>query len=170
MVGDDSFSYAKKQIGNANLRLERVEELLSDDDAELPLLEFINSPHIIHDCQICIELYLKSIFKLLGENPPRKHALDFEDAKGILRAENHPSVFDGAYRLPRVVFLNRFWREFYEDSKYGNMELNIAPGKILRVKDVERAVEDANYCKEVAEDLLEAVKEERKSESSEEDE
>lgn len=158
----DHLSYALAQMENARMRLKNVEELMSDEDSEFDIATRFNKSNIIHDCQICIELYAKVIFKAVDVNPEKRHKIDFENAGNLLK-RNFPDGFEDERRLPRVIFLSRFWREFYEDSKYGQMELNIAPDRYLRKKDAERAKEDAEFCREVAEDLVDAAKEEYES-------
>lgn len=165
MTKDDYFIYANTQIRNANKRLQNAKEMLGEDQ-EFDINTIYDIGNIIHDCQICIELYVKAMFKLVEKDPPRKHGINFEDAEHFLRCDDFPEGFSGFSKLGRVIFLSKFWYEFYEYSKYGSMNLNYPPDQFLRIEDAERAIKDAKFCQDVAEDLVDAVKEERALESS----
>lgn len=154
------FNYASHQIAEARRELRRVEKLLEtneNDSGDRSWRAFLDAQGIIRDCQFCIEVSTKAMFKLVGINPPRTHELDFADnrVEGFLR--NIPDNCNDPDLVPRVIFLANFWSKFYTESKYGEPELNLTPIDLVRGKDAERAVEDANFCLRMAEKLQAAV-------------
>lgn len=115
--------------------------------------------NVIIDCQLCIELAAKSMFKLTGKNHPFSHGISFDDGRTQGFYNEIPDEFDRKEDISRVIFLTQFWGEFYELAKYGAPQLNMRPEIIFTINDGSRAVNDAEYCIEVAEDLLLFVEE-----------
>lgn len=153
MISQEELVYARDQWVEANKRIEFVLERIDDDDhtdRDPTRYEvYSNLPNVISDCQISIEMLTKAIFKLVGINPPEVHDISFDDerTKGMLN--RIPEDFEGKDKIPRVIFLNQFWHQFYTKAKYGVPEQNIRAVSLFRPRDAIRAVEDAEYCKSV---------------------
>jgi len=157
----EEFVYAREQIGEARNRVERVRERVSDldhvydDESDLGDFDvWLNIANIISDCQIAIETSTKSIFKLVSVEHPNTHDISFKDQRTEGLLNEMPEEFERSDELPRVIFLTQFWHQFYTMSKYGVPEHNIRPRDIFTEKDAARAVEDAEFCVQVATDFL----------------
>ncbi|WP_368277059.1 HEPN domain-containing protein [Halorussus halobius] len=110
--------------------------------------------------QLCIELSVKSMFLALGIKHPERHHITFEDktTKGLL--ENVPDGFEKGDDFPRAIFLTQFWHRFYELTKYGVPKLGIKPIDIIDRSDAEKAINDAEYCVNLANELVQHQTEE----------
>lgn len=116
------------------------------------------APNItISDCQICVELAAKAIFKTVGVNPVERHEISFNHERVTGLLNRLPSDSDLSKRVPRVIFLTQFWERFYTLSKYGVPERNISSFELLNESDALRAVQDADYCIDTAEELIDLV-------------
>jgi hypothetical protein len=114
--------------------------------------------HAIQDPQECIELYTKSMFKLLGIEFPEQHGLSFKEDKVnsfINNAYNEHPDFEYLDNLPRVIILTNFWEAFYSVGKYGSQDLNIRPQDIIGIEDIKLAIHHAQYCGKTAVGLFE---------------
>lgn len=110
--------------------------------------------NIVIDCQLCIEISVKAMFKLTSQDHPFSHGISFQSGKTQGFYSKIPDEFDEKEEIVRVIFLTQFWEEFYELSKYGAPQLNVRPESIFTAEDGIRAVEDAEYCIQLAESLL----------------
>lgn len=118
--------------------------------------ELVNThiQNIIIDCQLCIEMATKSMFKLVGKDHPFSHGISFSDGKTQGFYSEIPDEFERSDDVIRVIFLTQFWSEFYELAKYGAPNLNVRPEMIFTGDDGSRAISDASYCVDVAKALL----------------
>lgn len=114
--------------------------------------------NVVIDCQLCIELSVKSMFKLSGMDHPFSHGISFENGMTQGFYSKIPEDFERKDDIVRVIFLTQFWKEFYELAKYGAPQLNVRPEMIFDIDDASRAVKDSEYCLEVAVDLLDYIK------------
>jgi len=152
MKESDQFKYAENLIGKAMGFLSEAKEGL-----EKYSLSYSN---IIANCQNAIELSTKAIFKLMGLEFPKSHQLLFEQRGEVresvkkLLQSNFPKYFVYRKELPRVVFLTYFWGQFYTIAKYGIDELNLPPDELFKREEVELAVNHAELCVRVANNLL----------------
>jgi len=200
---EDEIEYARKQIDEANRRLENIYERVSlngvklvsisedsvgeitiqsthfedidesdmvsnlkEEDEEyekVPMKEVdedLVSSHIqnvIIDSQLSIELAAKSMFKLTGKDYPFSHSISFDSGETKGFYYEVPDGFNRKDDIVRVIFLTQFWGEFYELAKYGSPKLNVRPENIFDINDGKRAVDDAEFCIGVAQDLLDFV-------------
>lgn len=115
--------------------------------------------NIIIDCQLCIEMATKSMFKLVGKDHPFSHGISFSDGKTQGFYSEIPEDFSRNDDIIRVIFLTNFWSEFYELAKYGAPNLNVRPEMIFTGDDGSRAISDAAYCVDVAKSLLQYFEE-----------
>jgi len=132
-----------------------------DTKTELQISEDNIEDHIqniIIDSQLSIELSVKAMFKLTGKDHPFSHGISFSD--GATQGFYHevPDDFDRKEDIARVIFLTRFWGEFYELAKYGAPKLNLPPEELFTVDDGVQALDDAEFCLNVAKDFLSFVK------------
>jgi len=167
MTTYEEFLYAREQILEANDRVDRVRKRVDDLDQAFEdgsnLADYHvakNVANIISDSQIAIETSVKSVFKLVGVEHPRTHEISFDDQRteGVLK--QIPGEFERSDDIPRLIFLTQFWYQFYTMSKYGVPEHNIGPRDIFTKEDAARAVEDADFCVNVATRLLHFISEE----------
>lgn len=163
-VSSDDLSFAEYQLGHIRKRLADVkQDLYIRDDFDNPhdispedIKEdaIVAVPHAtITDCQIIIELSAKTIFKSLGVNPVEKHDMEFSNERVSGALGRVPDTGELPERVPRVVFLTQFWERFYTISKYGVPEENISSFEIMNESDGLRAVQDADFCAEVADNV-----------------
>lgn len=108
---------------------------------------------------MCIEISAKSMFKLVGKNHPFDHGISFNDNRTQGFYHEIPDGYSEKDDIIRVIFLTQFWNSFYELAKYGAPELNMRPESIFTPDDGSRAINDAHFCVNEAEELLEYVKE-----------
>ena len=116
--------------------------------------------NMIIDCQMCIEMSVKSMFKLVGDNFDYSHGISFSSGHTKNFYYNIPSGFGRHEDIVRSIFLTQFWESFYELAKYGAPELNVGPQTIFNESDAERALNDAKFCVNLAEDMLEYAEQE----------
>lgn len=132
-----------------------------EEEVETNVDEKLLNSHIqnvVINCQLCIELSAKAMFKLVGMDHPFSHGISFGDGRTQGFYSKVPNDFERRSEVVRVIFLTKFWGEFYELAKYGAPQLNVRPEMIFESSDGARAVEDATFCVELAQDLLEFVK------------
>jgi HEPN domain-containing protein len=140
--------------------LEDEGELHEVEDTKVEIDHDLVGSHIqniIIDCQLCIELSAKSLFKLVGRDYPFSHGVEFSSHETQGFYHEIPDEFSTKDDVPRVIFLTQFWGQFYELAKYGAPQLNVRPEMIFKANDGLRAVEDAEFCIGVAEEMLEQV-------------
>lgn len=162
MVKKSAIKYAKSQMLNADMALKEVEDRI-DPDSQFDVGITLQNINIIVDCQRFIEIYTKSMFKLVGVNPPERHKMDFDNdrTQGFLGAD-FPEEFESKDNLPRVVFLTHFWDEFYTEAKYGYPEQDLRPSDLFDLDDARRAIDHAKFVQETGKELLDAIQEEHK--------
>jgi HEPN domain-containing protein len=188
-VSESDIEYARLQIEEADRRLETVIERASKiDEVAVPASTMDDvSPavedevyevsttvpdqdaiqnhvqNIIMDCQFCIEISVKSMFKLVGKEYPFQHGVSLSDGRTQGFYHEVPDSFEKKSEIIRAVFLTQFWNEFYELAKYGVPQMNVRPEVIFSGDDGERAIDDSIFCVDLAKDLLGFVKEYRDS-------
>jgi HEPN domain-containing protein len=153
--------------------IKKARDLVSQAENEFksPLPSYSN---VIYLCQTAIELSGKAIFKIMGLDFPREHQLLFEREKRKVRPEinellqqKFPEYFTRKDEIPRVIFLTYFWDQFYTIGKYGIEEMNFSPDKLFEKEEAQLAINHANYCVSLADELLIHRKQEvRKHEAS----
>lgn len=111
--------------------------------------------NVVIDCQLCIEIAAKSLFKLTGKDHPFSHGISFNDGRTQGFYNKVPEEFERKEDIVRVIFLTQFWSEFYELAKYGAPQLNVRPEMVFTTEDASRAVQDADFCVDVVKDFLE---------------
>ncbi|WP_336357629.1 HEPN domain-containing protein [Haloarcula sp. CGMCC 1.6347] len=164
----EDLAYAKRQLLQSSMRLSQIkneyhladedakpDEISSDDLNEI-MLE-IGPEVVISDCQVCVELSAKAIFKSVGVNPPQHHDIEFTDnrVKGLLSSLEKD--YDEIEEIYRVLFLTQFWERFYTLAKYGAPEQNIPSSSFMDPRDAKRAVDDAEFCLDTAMNLHDYV-------------
>lgn len=159
MSQNTNLDYAKQQMMNAGLTLSEIQNRF-DSDSDFQLGLSLHHTNIIHDCQRVIEIYVKSMFKIVDVNPPTTHSIDFDNnrTKGFLSAD-YPESFESADELPRAVFLTRFWEQFYTETKYGYPEKNLRPSDLFDLDDARRAISHAEFVESLAEEMKDAAEE-----------
>jgi HEPN domain-containing protein len=164
MVKREAVQYAKGQMENADMTLSEVKDRMNQE-SKFDIGIALQNINTIQDCQRFIEIYVKSMFKLVGVNPLEQHKIDFGESRteGFLKSE-FPDNFESEDDLPRVVFLTHFWKEFYEEAKYGYPEKNIQPSDLFTIDDAKRAIAHAEFVQKVGQELLETVQEEQTDE------
>ncbi|WP_157969596.1 HEPN domain-containing protein [Haloplanus rubicundus] len=131
---------------------------LSRRDKEVVNIE----PHIqniIIDCQMSIELSVKSMFKAVDQEFDYSHGIGFESHNTQDFNRKVPADFPRREDIVRAIFLTQLWERFYELAKYGAPELNVGPSVIFEIDDGERALNDAAFCVELAEEFIDYVDE-----------
>ena len=156
--GADSTAAA---VGTADGPDERVNGAVLDAGREQP---HSRVQSVIMDCQLCIELAVEAVFELAGDDGTFSRRVPFEDGRDVKLYGELPDDFDRKNDVVRVVFLTQFWCEFNELVKYGAPSANVQPEQIFESDDGSRAVDDAEYCIEIARELLEHVRRERSTE------
>ena len=159
----EQYVYARSHIRSARRRFDRIYEELEEIDEEDPhgIIQygryFAFRDIALVDCQICIEVATKALFPLLGMNYPQTHAIDFKDAEDLIRRARYADDFDfeGKTKIPRAVFLTQLWSMFYTLAKYGQQDYHLPTGELFDNTDAEYALKHAEFCVELAEDLLE---------------
>lgn len=168
----DDLAFAKYQLFHVNKRIADVkQDLYAGDDFDSPHElspedieeeSTVMLPHgTISDCQLIIELSAKTIFKSLGINPVEKHNIEFSNDRvsgALSRVRKEDDLFE---KVARVMFLIQFWEKFYTLSKYGLPEQNISAFQIMDTSDALRALQDADFCQQVATDVHDMILEEK---------
>lgn len=113
--------------------------------------------NMIIDCQLSIEMAVKGMFKVASEQFDYSHGISFESGNTKNFYHNLPSGFNKDEEIVRAIFLTQFWERFYELAKYGAPDINVGPGTIFNESDAERALNDAKFCVDLAEDLIDHV-------------
>lgn len=93
----------------------------------------------IEAAQHCIELAVKSLYKLVGLEYPMKHDLGIQLENVIKRLnglQEHNKV-----TIARAKWISKMWEWAHSTSIYGT--LNVPVSKVFKIKDVENAVEYA---------------------------
>jgi len=186
-VTDSDLEYARLQIEEAERRLDSVIERGSEfDDVPMPASEMDDVPavvedeiyevsapvpdqdaiqghvqNIIMDCQFCIEISVKSMFKVVGKDYPFDHGVSLSDGRTQGFYHEVPDSFDQKDDIIRAVFLTQFWHGSYELAKYGVPQMNVRPELIFTGEDGERAIDDTIFCVDLAKDLLAFVEDEK---------
>jgi HEPN domain-containing protein len=158
-------NYSLAYIHNSMTRLEEVQRMLSTEPDHEELTEEdmrrammkIKMEKVLMDCQYVVEVSVKSMFKMVGKQFPKKHGLSLSSHETVDIIDKVSDDFDYKYLMPRAIFLTDFWSRFYELSKYGAPELNKTTKSIFHIRDAERIVEDAEFCLNLSRYLLDHV-------------
>ncbi|MDZ5810272.1 hypothetical protein U4E84_02735 [Halorubrum sp. AD140] len=113
--------------------------------------------NIIIDCQLSIEIAVKSMYKAVDEEFKPTHDISFRSHETDRFNDSVPADFERKDEIIRAIFLTQFWERFYELAKYGAPALNIGPSFIFDTTDGERAISDAQFCVDLAEDFINHV-------------
>lgn len=116
---------------------------------------------VVMDCQLCIKLAVEAVFELAADNRTPSNRVSFEDGQDVELYGDLPDDFGSKNDVVRVVLLTQFWDEFNELAKYGAPSANVQPETIFEVDDGSRAIDDAEYCIEIARELLEYARKNR---------
>ena len=115
--------------------------------------------NVIIDCQMVIELSVKAMFKTVGQDFDYSHDIGFSSGNTQGFNSQIPGDFPRNEEVIRAIFLTQVWEKFYQIAKYGVPELDVSPSIVFEIEDGERALNDASFCVDLAEDLLEFVEE-----------
>jgi len=141
---------------------EKIEQIPEDHRQIVPVGKSIEEEtnvqghiqNIIIDCQMSIELAVKSMFKAVGQDFDYSHGIGFGSANTQGFNNKIPNEFSRNEDIVRAIFLTQVWEKFYQIAKYGAPELNVGPTSMFEINDGERAINDATFCVELAEDLI----------------
>ncbi len=107
-------------------------------------------PESISASQECIELSLKAIFLLVGEDYPKEHELRDKEFTKVL--ENIPKELE-YLNWVRVIVVSRFWSQFYTVVKYGHDRFKIGAEQLFKKEEAELAKKHAEECFQAGEAL-----------------
>jgi HEPN domain-containing protein len=93
----------------------------------------------------------------VGQDFDYSHGIGFSSHNTANFNREIPEDFPKREEIIRAIFLTQLWEKFYEIAKYGAPELNVGPSLIFDIKDGERALNDASFCVELAEDFINYV-------------
>ncbi|KOX92799.1 hypothetical protein AMS69_10055 [Haloarcula rubripromontorii] len=166
--GEDEENVSEVMVqASSGLDDEEIIEALAGEDTPKEDIEWIRDideeligthiQNVIIDCQLCIELAVKAMFKLAEKDHPFSHGLSFDDGRTQGFYSEIPEDFPRKDDIPRVIFITQFWAEFYELAKYGAPQLDVRPEMVFNTDDASRAVNDAKFCIEIAQELLDFV-------------
>ncbi|MFC6616175.1 hypothetical protein ACFQAS_14810 [Halopenitus salinus] len=113
--------------------------------------------NIIIDCQLSIEIAVKSMYKAVDEEFKPTHDISFSSHETDRFNNSVPVDFERKDEIIRAIFLTQFWERFYELAKYGAPALDVGPSFIFDTPDGERAISDAQFCVGLAEDFIDHV-------------
>ncbi len=124
-----------------------------------------HASEVVEAAQICVELSVKAVFKLLDIEYPYQHGIEpnreqFKELARQLRAfQNEFEVHTLSYiRLPRLLFLLNFWSHFYTVAKYGyDVESLAAARELFGDNEAALAVENARECLTASRQLIAAA-------------
>ncbi|GEM_PF-779520 len=109
----------------------------------------------IQEAQECVELSVKSILSLLDIEFPLSHAWEpskeqfAKIAEQIQKRQLQEKIAGElpTFNLPRLLFLQFFWGQFYNVAKYGLEAGNLAAAKdLFEIQEAELAVRHAEEC------------------------
>lgn len=145
-MGNEEDKYAKNLIEKSRNDIEKAEEIFKTYS---PLFS-----NVITLCQQSIELSAKAVFKLMGINFPKDHKIRFDvkETKELLKRD-FPKNFYEKDKIPRLIFLTQFWKEFYILVKYGIEKLDIGPECLFKREEAEIAIKHAKECCRIVENL-----------------
>lgn len=160
-VSKKDIEFAKQQLTQVNKRVANIKkDVYFGDDGKFPheitteeIEEnnlILNPPVIVSDCQIAVELSAKILFKSFGIKPVERHDIEFSHDRVSGLLGRLPEDEDFSDSVPRVLFLTQFWERFYQLSKYGIPEENMPSIKLINEADAIRAVQDADFCRDVS--------------------
>jgi hypothetical protein len=115
--------------------------------------------NIIIDCQMSVELAVKSMFKTVGQDFDYSHGIGFDSHNTQGFNSRVPADFPRNNDIVRAIFLTQLWEKFYELAKYGAPQLNVGPSVLFDIEDGERAINDASFCVVLAEDFIDYIEE-----------
>jgi len=101
-------------------------------------LERHQYPESISASQEAIELSLKAIFLLHGEEYAKKHKFKEDEFSKLLKTVPRD--------VTRVFLLSEFWSKFYTVAKYGYEKLEIGPEYLFKKEEAELALKHAEKC------------------------
>lgn len=116
--------------------------------------------NIIIDCQVSVELSVKSMFKAVDQDFDYSHGINFESDNTRGFNNKVPADFPRGEDLIRAIFLTQLWDRFYQLAKYGAPVLNVGPSVIFDSEDGERAINDATFCVNLAEEFIDYIEQE----------
>lgn len=154
--------YGWSQLAKARQRMEEIQSRVtsSDEESNQELDEVMLTAHIdkiVIDCQYCIEISTKSMFKIVGQDFPKDHGISFKDGRTQGFIHKIRDEFTYGDKISRAIFLTKFWNGFYQLSKYGAPEINEDSDEILHIKDAKRAIHDAEFCINLSQHLLDHI-------------
>lgn len=129
------------KIEQAQSYLRRVNNKL--DEARNQLQQKFNYAESVSASQECIELSIKAVFLILGEEFPKKHEFKEEDFIKLL--DKIPKELE-YYNFPRLYLLSKFWSNFYTVAKYGLEKLEVGTDKLFTDKEANLALKHAEEC------------------------
>jgi len=134
-------------MGDKEKRAEMAEGYLrtasrSKDDAE----RHRDAGHYsdsIRASQTCIELSVKSMYKLLDVEFRPDHRLQEAEYEQLMRKIPKDLNY---IKFPRIFLFANFWAEFYTKAKYGLETLQVPPDKLFEKEEAELALKHADEC------------------------
>ena len=120
--------------------LKRAYNKLNEAKSQLQKYNYAES---VSASQECIELSVKAVFLVLGEQFPKQHEFKEQNFKKLLSKIPKELQF---YNFPRLYLLSKFWSEFYTVAKYGLEELEVGADKLFTDKEAKLASEHAEEC------------------------
>ncbi|MFC6723915.1 HEPN domain-containing protein [Halobium palmae] len=164
----------KPVIGTIDIRTNEVVQ--GEEEEEIPdefsapatfegnlerIVDIEDDPHnVIIDCQLAIELSVKAMFKAVGQEFDESHDINFKSHNTQNFNREIPDDYPRRDDIIRAIFLTQVWDKFYQIAKYGAPVINVDPSMIIDEDDGERALNDATFCVDVAEDFIDYVDDE----------
>jgi HEPN domain-containing protein len=98
-------------------------------------------PECVLAAQEGLEFVVKAISLLLVKGYPKEHKIDDKRFADFLREVMAAVPPELAYQdVARVVFLARFWGEFYLTAKYGMEAIGTTPDRLFKREEAELAL------------------------------
>ena len=98
------------------------------------------------------------MFKGVDQEFEYSHGVGFESHNTQGFSSKVPADYPRKEEIIRAIFL-QVWEKCYEIAKYGVPEFDVGPSVVFEIEDGERAINDASFCVELAEDLIEYIDE-----------
>lgn len=138
--------FAKREIERSRDFLEQLKE--NHEGEESAYSE--NPGSGVFLCREPIEWSVKAMLKSAGINSPDKHAIDLEHDR--LNGITHDTDLPNQLRrnVLRAIFLTTSWEPYYGPARYSKRESNIHANDFISVIDVQRAIDDAEFCIDTA--------------------
>ncbi|MEE9175839.1 MAG: HEPN domain-containing protein [Thermodesulfobacteriota bacterium] len=113
------------------------------DEARNQLQQKFNYAESVSASQECIELSIKAVFLILGEDFPKTHNFKEQDFIKLLSKVPKDLQF---YNFARLYLLSEFWSSFYTTAKYGLEKLEVGADKLFTDKEANLALKHAEEC------------------------